>query len=93
MFNCFTNCPLVKGIAIGVGVSALGFCLYKANEEKVDAFLRRHGINVKTPSAGFDTMAVEDLMRAKENIEYLIAEKEMQEKSVIVEAETEPAAE
>ena len=41
MFNCFTNCPLVKGIAIGVGASALGFCLYKANEEKVDAFLRR----------------------------------------------------
>ena len=93
MFNCFTNCPLVKGIASGVGPSALGFCLYKANEEKVDAFLRRHGINVKTPSAGFDTMSVEDLMRAKENIEDLIAEKEMQEKSVIVEAETEPAAE
>ena len=93
MFNCFTNCPLVKGIAIGVGASALGFCHYQANEEKVDAFLRRHGINVKTPSAGFDTMSVEDLMRAKENIEDLIAEKEMQEKSVIVEAETEPAAE
>ena len=34
MFNCFTNCPLVKGIAIGVGASALGFCLYKANEGK-----------------------------------------------------------
>ena len=65
----------------------------RRNEEKVDAFLRRHGINVKTPSAGFDTMSVEDLMRAKENIEDLIAEKEMQEKSVIVEAETEPAAE
>ena len=76
MFNCFTNCPLVKGIAIGVGASALGFCLYKANEEKVDAFLRRHGINVKTPSAGFDTMSVEDLMRAKENIEDLIAEEQ-----------------
>ena len=40
MFNCFTNCPLVKGIAIGVGASALGFCLYKANEEKVDALPR-----------------------------------------------------
>ena len=93
MFNCFTNCPLVTGIAIGVGASARGFCLYTANEEKVDSFLRRHGINVKTPSAGFETMSVEDLMRTKENIEDLIAEKEMQEKSVIVEAETEPAAE
>ena len=38
-------------------------------------------------------MSVEDLMRAKENIEDLIAEKEMQEKSVTVEAEAEPAAE
>ena len=49
MFNCFTNCPLVKGIAIGVGASALGFCLYKANEEKVDAFLRRHGHQRQDP--------------------------------------------
>ena len=38
MFNCFTNCPLVKGIAIGVGASALGFCLYI--EETSDLFFR-----------------------------------------------------
>ena len=31
-------------------------------------------------------MSVEDLMRTKETIEYLIAEKEMQDQSVTVEA-------
>ena len=81
-----SNNPLVKGILIGVGVSALGFCAYKDNEEKVDDFLRRHGVKVKSPAAGFETMSVEDLMRTKETIEDLIAEKEMQDQSVTVEA-------
>ena len=81
-----SNNPLVKGILIGVGVSALGFCAYKHNEEKVDNFLRRHGVKVKSPAAGFETMSVEDLMRTKETIEDLIAEKEMQDQSVTVEA-------
>ena len=77
------NNPLVKGILIGVGVSVVGFCAYK---DKVDDFLRRHGVNVKSPAAGFETMSVEDLMRTKETIEDLIAEKEMQDQSVTVEA-------
>ena len=81
-----SNNPRVKGILIGVGVSALGFCAYKHNEEKVDDFLRRHGVKVKSPAAGFETMSVEDLMRTKETIEDLIAEKEMQDQSVTVEA-------
>ncbi len=85
------NNPLVKGILIGVGVSALGFCAYKHNEEKVDDFLRRHGVKVKSPAAGFETMSVEDLMRTKETIEDLIAEKEMQDQSVTVESEATPA--
>ena len=80
------NNPLVKGILIGVGVSVVGFCAYKHNEDKVDGFLRRHGVNVKSPAAGFETMSVEDLMRTKETIEDLIAEKEMQDQSVTVEA-------
>ncbi len=81
-----TLSPMVKGILIGVGVSAIGFYAYKQNEEKVDNFLRNHGVKVKTPTAGFETMSVEDLMRTKENIEDLIAEKEQQEQSVTVEA-------
>ena len=83
--------PMVKGILIGVGVSALGFCAYKHNEEKVDDFLRRHGVKVKSPAAGFETMSVEDLMRTKETIEDLIAEKEMQDQSVTVESDPTPA--
>ena len=82
--------PMVKGILIGVGV---GFYAYKHNEEKVDNFLRSHGVKVKTPTAGFETMSVEDLMRTKESIEDLIAEKEQQEQSVTVEADAAVAAE
>ena len=81
----FGSNPLVKGILIGVGVSVVGFCAYKHNEEKADNFLRRHGVNVKSPAAGFETMSVEDLMRTKETIKDLIAEKEMQDQSVTVE--------
>lgn len=80
------NNQLVKGILIGVGASIVGFCAYKHNEDKVDDFLRRHGVKVKTPAAGFETMSVEDLMRTKETIEDMIAEKEMQDQSVTVEA-------
>lgn len=87
----FGNNPLVKGILIGVGTSVVGFCVYKHNEEKVDNFLRRHGVKVKSPAAGFETMSVEDLMRTKETIEDLIAEKELQDQSVTVEATSEEA--
>ena len=80
------NNQLVKGILIGVGASIVGFCAYKHNEGKVDDFLRRHGVKVKSPAAGFETRSVEDLMRTKETIEDLIAEKEMQDQSVTVEA-------
>ena len=82
----FGNNPLVKGILIGVGASLVGFCAYKHNEDKVDGFLRRHGVKVKSSAAGFETMSVENLMRTKETIEDLIAEKEMQDQSVTVEA-------
>ena len=87
----FGNNPLVKGILIGVGASVVGFCVYKHNEEKVDNFLRRHGVKVKSPAAGFETMSVEDLMRTQETIEDLIAEKELQDQSVTVEATSEEA--
>ena len=87
----FGNNPLVKGILLGVGASVVGFCVYKHNEEKVDNFLRRHGVKVKSPAAGFETMSVEDLMRTKETIEDLIAEKELQDQSVTAEATSEEA--
>ena len=78
MFN-FTGNSVWKGILIGVGVSAVGFYAYKKNEDKVDAFLRRRGMDIKQHGADYETMSVEELMRTKETIEDLIAEKEMQE--------------
>ncbi len=77
---------LVKGILIGVGVGAVGFYLYKKNEEKVDNFLRGRGMDIKPRGSNYETMSVEELMRTKETIEDLIAEKEMQEQSITVEA-------
>ncbi len=91
MFQSIQNNDLVKGILIGAGVSVVAFCAYKSNEEKVDNFLRRHGIQVKTPGRSFETMSIEDLMRTKEDIEDLIAEKELQDQSVTVNAEPAPA--
>ena len=85
MFN-FTGNSVWKGILIGVGVSAVGFYAYKKNEDKVDAFLRRRGMDIKQHGTNYETMTVEELMRTKETIEDLIAEKEMQEQSVTVEA-------
>ena len=87
----FSN-PMTKGILIGVGVSLVGFACYKHNEENVDKFLNRHGIHVKTPTSDFETMSVEDLMRTRERIEDLIAEKELQDQSVTVEAPVQEGA-
>ena len=38
------------GAAIGVGTVAAGYYLYKKNQNKVDSFLRKQGINIKTSS-------------------------------------------
>ena len=38
------NSQHVTGFAIGIGVSALGFYMYKKNQSKVDQFLRDRGI-------------------------------------------------
>ena len=68
MFDLTGN-SLLKGVLIGVGMSAVGFYVYKKNEDKVDSFLRRHGMNIRQHGADYETMSVEELMRAKENIE------------------------
>ena len=47
-----------KGILIGVGVSAVGFYAYKKNEDKVDGFLRRHGMDIY-----YSDYELEDLIR------------------------------
>jgi len=87
--NVITKNHLV-GAAVGVGVAAVAFYLYKKNQAKVDEFLRKQGINIKTSScASLENLDIEGLTEMKEHIEDLIAEKSAAEavEEVIVEAE------
>lgn len=81
------NNDIVKGLLIGVGISAVGFYAYKKNEEKVDSFMRQHGIDVKPKTTDFREMSIADLLRAKEDIEDIIAEKKIAEDSVTLSVE------
>lgn len=81
------------GAAIGVGTVAVGYYLYKKNQNKVDSFLIKQGINIKTSSeVAYDNMNLEELMTTKEHLEDLIAEKELSTNTasaeVVVETET-----
>ena len=74
------------GAAVGVGTVAVGYYLYKKNQSKVDSFLRKQGINIKTSSqAIYDNMALEDLVTTKEHLEDLIAEKELSTNTAVSE--------
>jgi len=71
----------LTGFAIGIGVSAVGYYIYKKNQTKVNAFLGEHGINI---SSVFEkdpkTMTLKELILAKEELEDSIAEKEHADK-------------
>ena len=85
--NTITKDHLV-GAAVGVGVAAVAFYLYKKNQAKVDDFLRKQGINIKTSScASLENLDIEGLTEMKEHIEDLIAEKSAAEfvEEIIVE--------
>jgi len=72
------NTDHVTGLAVGLGAAALGFYLYKKNQNRVDDWLRGQGINVpQSDSKQTAGMSVEELMREKEQLEDLIAEREM----------------
>ena len=74
------------GAAVGVGTVAVGYYLYKKNQSKVDSFLRKQGINIKTSSgATYDNMNLEELMTTKERLEDLIAEKELSTNTAVSE--------
>jgi len=69
----------VTGFVVGLGASALGFYLYKRNRQQVDQWLRQQGINVPQTGGRDETgMSLEELVREKERVEDLIAEREMQ---------------
>jgi hypothetical protein len=68
----------IKGALVGVGVCAVGYYIYKKNQNQVDSFLRNQGINVPTSSSkDYSRMSIEELMETKELLEDIIAEKEM----------------
>ncbi len=74
----------VTGFVVGMGVASLGLYLYKKNEAQIDEWLRSQSINLPFP--GFKAkdqsgMSLEELLREKERLEDLIAEREMAEKS------------
>ena len=78
------------GAAVGVGIAAVAFYLYKKNQAKVDEFLRKQGINIKTSScSNLENLDIEGLTEMKEHIEDLIAEKSATESAeeIIVAAE------
>ncbi|CAB1063230.1 hypothetical protein D1BOALGB6SA_8013 [Olavius sp. associated proteobacterium Delta 1] len=75
------NSQHVTGFVAGIGVSALGFYLYKRNQSKVDAFLGNHGIQLSSPlEKDPQSMTLKELFLAKEELEDLIAEKEFDQK-------------
>ncbi len=74
----------VTGFVVGVGTAALGFYLYKKNEAQVNEWLRSQSINLPFTAAQAKDesgKSVEDLLREKERLEDLIAEREMAEKA------------
>lgn len=78
MFEWRRNTELVKGIAIGVGVCAVGYVVYKKNEDAVNAFLNDHGFNIETKTSNdYYSMSLEKLMEARETIDDIIAEKDL----------------
>lgn len=76
------NSQHIKGFAVGLGVSALGFYLYKKNQARVDEFLAKQGIHMASASRDYTSMTIEDLVREKENLEDLIAERELEMKEI-----------
>ena len=75
------NSQHVTGFAVGFGVSALSFYVYKKNQAKVNQFLNDHGIQVSSlMERDPDSMSLEELIKTKEDLEDMIAEREFEEK-------------
>jgi hypothetical protein len=71
------NSNWLSGVVVGLGAAATGFYLYKKNQSKVDEWLQSQGINFPSGSScSASEMSVEELVREKERLEDLIAEKE-----------------
>ncbi|HXZ17895.1 MAG TPA: hypothetical protein VEH77_18370 [Roseiarcus sp.] len=67
----------VTGFVVGLGVAAAGFYVYKLNQRRVDAWLESQGIRLPGAGGGDpNAMTLEELVRQKERLEDLIAERE-----------------
>lgn len=67
----------ITGFVVGLGVAAAGFYFYKKNQKRVDDWLRQQGISLPaTEASDYQAMTVEELVREKERLEDLIAERE-----------------
>lgn len=68
----------LTGVAVGVGACAIGYYVYKKNQDQVDMFLRKQGIDIPSSSnKDCAYMSLEELVSQKEHLEDLIAEKEL----------------
>ncbi len=68
----------VTGFVVGLGVAATGYYVYMKNKARVDELLASYGIHIPTvASEDLRELTLEDLVLRKENIEDLIAEKEL----------------
>ncbi len=71
------------GAAVGIGVAATGFYLYTKNRDKVDQFLRQHGMNVPVrEDKPLAKMSIEELATLKEKVEDILAEREVAAKAM-----------
>jgi hypothetical protein len=67
----------VTGFVVGLGVAAAGFYFYKMNQKQVDTWLESQGVHLPGSSASdYSSMTLEELVRQKETLEDLIAERE-----------------
>jgi hypothetical protein len=75
------NSQHVTGFVAGLGLSALTFYIYKKNQAKVDQFLTEHGIQMSSlVERDPQSMSLKELIKAKEDLEDMIAEREYEEK-------------
>lgn len=72
-----TTLQHVTGFFVGLGTAAVGFYLYKKNKAHVDAYLRKHGIELPACSTlDVESLTLEQLVAEKERLEDVIAERE-----------------
>ena len=72
----------IIGAALGIGIAATGFYLYKKNQDKIDEILRSHGMDIPVnENKPLNNMSVEELATLKEKIDDIIAERELAEES------------